>query len=197
MVGMDEEPRGHPERPGEAARLRAVMIAVRLCVLAILGVWVLSGFGKVMDLSGFVNTVTEHRVLPQSLYWVLWGVGPAEILVGLVLVFVMGSELTKPFGRAVLALSLLGLVTLTAYLLRVDEAQLLVSGCGCLDALDRVDFGINTSERAFKLAFNGVLIGLHGIALVVPAIVMRRVREIDTARRAAHGGHAPGSGDRA
>jgi len=176
-----------PERRGEATRLRLAMIAARLVVFAIVGVWVLSGFGKVMDLSGFVNTVIEHRVLPQSMFWILWGIGPAEVVLGLVLVFAAGSELNKPFGRAVLVVSLAGLSALTAYLSMVDEAQLLESGCGCLDALDlgvmdRVNFGMDTSERAVKLAFNGVLIALHLFALIVPALVMRRVRVIDAAR---------------
>jgi len=176
-----------PERRGEATRLRLAMIAARLAVFAIVGVWVLSGFGKVMDLSGFVNTVIEHRVLPQSMFWILWGIGPAEVVLGLVLVFAAGSELNKPFGRAVLVVSLAGLSALTAYLSMVDEAQLLESGCGCLDALDlgvmdRVNFGMDTSERAVKLAFNGVLIALHLFALIVPALVMRRVRVIDAAR---------------
>ena len=157
-----------------ARRGGAMMLVARLSVVVIIAVWVLSGIGKVLDLSGFVNTVSQHRVLPQSMYWILWGVGPAELVMGLVLVFAAGSELTKPFGRGALIVSLLGLIVLSVYLSLVDEAVIRESGCGCLESLKRIDFGIDQSERSVKLGINGGLIALHLLALLGPALARRR-----------------------
>ena len=158
---------------GRGRRGGAVMLVARLCVVMIIAVWVLSGIGKVLDLSGFVNIVSQHRVLPQSMYWILWGVGPAELVMGLVLVFAAGSELTKPFGRAALVVSLLGVTVLSVYLSLVDGAVIRESGCGCLESLKRIDFGIDQSERAIKLGINGGLIAMHLIALLGPALARR------------------------
>ena len=155
------------EQTARPKRSRRALIA-RIAVVLVLANWVISGYGKVTDLNQFVHVVSEHRVLDQAYYGVLWAVGPIELLIGLLLVFVAGSELTKPFGRAVLVLSMLGVIALSVYLLQVDPAVIRESGCGCLDALGRVDFGIKGSERTIKLAFNGVLVALHLVALILP-----------------------------
>lgn len=136
----------------------------------ILCVWVVSGYGKVTDLNAFVDTVTDHRVLDQSLYGLLWMVGPTELVMGLLLVFVAGSELTKAFGRGVLVVSMLAVIGLSGYLMLVDDAVLRESGCGCLDSLERIDFGMKGDVRAKKMIFNGVLVGLHVVALGQPVL---------------------------
>lgn len=158
------------EKQGEGAGTRPRFIVARVCVALILCVWVISGYGKVTDLNSFVETVTDHRVLDQSLYGLLWMVGPTELLMGLLLVFVAGSELTKVFGRGVLVVSMLAVIGLSGYLMMVDDAVLQASGCGCLESLERIDFGMKGDVRAKKLVFNGVLVGLHVVALGQPLV---------------------------
>jgi len=158
------------EQIGEGAGGRSRFVIARVCVVLILCVWVISGYGKVTDPNSFVNTVTEHRVLDQSLYGLLWMVGPTELLMGLVLVFVAGSELTKKFGRMALLVSMCAVIGLSGYLMMVDDAVLRESGCGCLDTLERIDFGMKGDVRKTKLVFNGVLVALHVVALGQPLV---------------------------
>jgi len=174
---MDEQPINQSidqsRKPVTKPVTRPRLIVPRVCVGIILGVWVLSGFSKVIDLSAFVNTVTEHKVLPQELYGMMWWVGPGELVLGLLLVFVMGSELTKFFGRAVLVFSMLSIVGFTYYLSLVSDAVLLESGCGCLEGLKRIDFGMDEHVRVVKYAMNGGLVVLHLVALFGPGVIMR------------------------
>ena len=152
------------------------LILPRVCVGLILLMWVLAGYSKVRDQSAFVNTITEHKVLPQELYGLMWWVGPGELVMGLLLVFVMGSELTKVFGRFVLLISMASILGFSYYLSLVDTAVLQESGCGCLDGLRRIDFGIEENVRLVRYIINGTLIVLHLIALFGPAVIMRNYR---------------------
>ena len=149
------------------------MIVPRVCVGIIMVMWVLAGFSKVSDMNAFVDTVTEHAVLPQSMYGLMWWVGPGELVLGLILVFVMGSELTKFFGRLVLVFSMLSIVGFSYYLSLVSDAVLLESGCGCLEGLERINFGMKDNVRSVHYARNGVLVVLHLIALIAPVLIMR------------------------
>lgn len=149
------------------------MVVPRICVGLIMLMWVLAGFSKVSDMTAFVNTVTEHAVLPQGLYGLMWWVGPGELVLGLMLVFVMGSELTKFFGRAVLVFSMLCIVGFSYYLSLVSDAVLLESGCGCLKMMDRINFGIDQDQRMIKYVINGGMVLLHLIALFGPLSIMR------------------------
>jgi len=167
---MDDQPINQPKKPAMKPRL----VVPRVCVGIILGVWVLSGFSKVIDLNAFVNTVTEHKVLPQELFGMMWWVGPGELVLGLLLVFVMGSELTKFFGRAVLVFSMFSIVGLTYYLSLVSDAVLLESGCGCFDGITRIDFGMDEHVRVVKYVMNGGLVVLHLVALFGPGVILRR-----------------------
>jgi uncharacterized membrane protein YphA (DoxX/SURF4 family) len=149
------------------------MIVPRVCVGIIMVMWLLAGFSKVSDLNAFVDTVTEHAVLPQSLYGLMWWVGPGELVLGLILVFVMGSELTKFFGRLVLVFSMLSIIGFSYYLSLVNDAVLLESGCGCLKMIERINFGIDHNQRVIKYVINGGLVLLHLIALIGPVSIMR------------------------
>ncbi len=149
------------------------MIVPRVCVGIIMVMWLLAGFSKVSDMNAFVDTVTEHAVLPQSLYGFMWWIGPGELVLGLILVFVMGSELTKFFGRLVLVFSMLNIIGFSYYLSLVSDAVLLESGCGCLEGLERINFGMKDNVRSIHYARNGVLVVLHLIALIGPVLIMR------------------------
>ncbi len=167
---MDEQPINQSmDQP-----MRPRLIVPRVCVGIILGVWVASGFSKVLDMSGFVNTIAEHKVLPQELFGLMWWVGPGELMLGLLLVFAMGSELTKFFGRAVLVISMLLIAGFTYYLSMVSDAVLLESGCGCLEGLKRIDFGMDVHVRTVKYVTNGGLMVLHLVALFGPGVILRR-----------------------
>ncbi len=157
-----------------AGVMKPRMVVPRVCVGLILLMWVAAGFSKISDMSGFVDTIAEHRVLPQELYGMMWWVGPGELVVGLLLVFVMGSELNKVFGRMVLLFSMGAIIGFTYYLSLVDDAVLMESGCGCLKALDRINFGIDQNVRMIKYVMNGGLVLLHVIALYAPVSIMRR-----------------------
>jgi len=108
----------------------------------------------------------------------MWWVGPGELVIGLLLVFVMGSELTKVFGRLVLLFSMASIIGFSYYLSMVDDAVLMESGCGCLKALDRINFGIDHNVRTIKYVINGGLVLLHVIALYGPVSIMRRHRAL-------------------
>lgn len=149
------------------------LIIPRVCVGVILLMWVAAGISKVKDISRFVNTIEEHKVLPQELFGLMWWVGPGELVMGLLLVFVMGSELTKAFGRLMLLFSMASIIGFTYYLSLVSDAVLLESGCGCLEGLDRINFGIDNNVRVVKYVINGTLVALHLIALFGPWVIVR------------------------
>lgn len=153
------------------------MIVPRVCVGLILAMWVAAGMSKVMDMTGFVNQVEQHDVLPQELFGLMWWVGPGELVLGLMLVFVMGSELTKFFGRAVLLISMSAIIGFSYYLTLVDDAVLMATGCGCLRAIDRIHTGMSGDTRTIHLVFNGMLVLLHLIALFGPGSIMRGYRK--------------------
>ena len=169
---MDDQPINQPMQQPMKPRL----IFPRVCVGLILLMWVAAGFGKVRDISGFVDTIAEHRVLPQVLFGMMWWVGPGELVMGLLLVFVMGSELTKVFGRMVLLFSMASIIGFSYYLSLVDEAVLRESGCGCLESLERIDFGMDVHVRTVKYVINGILVALHLVALFGPGVILRRHR---------------------
>ena len=99
-----------------------------------------------------------------------------ELLIALVLVFVAGSELRKPFGRAVLTFSLAGILGFAYYLSLVPDAVLQESGCGCLGP--RVASGMDGSVRLVAGVRTVVLVTLHVVALVWPVVTARRGRVV-------------------
>ncbi len=141
----------------------------RISVILIMLMWVSAGFFKVSDMSGFVDTVTQHRVLPEHMMSFLWWVGPGELVMGLLLVFVIGSELRKPFGKIVLLVSMGAISGFIYYLMQVDPVVLQESGCGCLSDY-RIASGMENSVRFFAVGRNAILILLHLVALFGPAI---------------------------
>lgn len=161
------------------------MIVPRVCVGLILAMWVAAGLSKVMDMTDFVNTVEEHDVLPQELFGLMWWVGPGELVLGLMLVFVLGSELTKFFGRVVLLISMSAIIGFSYYLTLVDDAVLMATGCGCLKAIDRIHTGMNGDVRTIRMVINGTLVLLHLIALFGPGSIMRGYRKKLAAAEAA------------
>jgi len=169
---MDDQPINTDGGGAEKPR----MMLPRVCVGLIIVMWVAAGFSKISDMNGFVNTISEHKVLPQELYGMMWWVGPGELVIGLLLVFAMGSELMKVFGRMMLLFSMASIIGFTYYLSLVDDAVLLESGCGCLKALDRISSGMDENVRMIKYVINGGLVLLHVIALYAPVSIMRRHR---------------------
>jgi hypothetical protein len=153
----------------EAAQPPRYLFA-RISVVLIMLMWVTAGFFKVSDMSRFVDVVTQHRVLPEEMMALLWWVGPGELVMGLLLVFVMGSELRKPFGKLVLLISLGSIGGFIYYLSLVDPAVLQESGCGCLSDY-RIASGMENSVRFFAMGRNVILIILHLVALFGPAMV--------------------------
>lgn len=147
----------------------------RIAVILIMLTWVIAGFAKVRDISKFVDIVDEHQVLPDHLKDLLWWVGPGELVMGLLLVFVIGSELRKPFGKFVLLVSGAAIGGFIYYISLVDPVVLQTSGCGCWNDY-RVASGIEGSERIVKYGMNVILIILHLVALFGPAMVDSRRR---------------------
>ena len=150
-------------------------VFARIAVVIIMLTWVIAGFTKVRDISKFVDIVDEHQVLPDHLKDLLWWVGPGELVMGLLLVFVIGSELRKPFGKLVLLTSGAAIGGFIYYISLVDPVVLQTSGCGCWSDY-RVASGIAGSERIMKYGFNVILIILHLVALFGPAMVDSRRR---------------------
>lgn len=183
----DEKPRDdRPERPdngpsngpdapaGDAGPRPPRFLVSRFAVVLIALMWAVAGVTKVYSLPDFMVLIEKHGVIPPE--WHALGVALpfVELVVALVLVFVAGSELRKPFGRAVLGLSLAGILGFAYYLSLVPDAVLQESGCGCLGP--RVASGMDNSVRIIAGIRTGVLIGLHLVALFGPMVTMRRAR---------------------
>jgi Methylamine utilisation protein MauE len=147
----------------------------RISVVLIMLVWVAAGFYKISDMSRFMDIVNQHQVIPEDMKAFLWWVGPGELVMGLLLVFVVGSELRKPFGKFVLLLSFGGIIGFTYYLSLVDPVVLQESGCGCLSDY-RIASGMENSVRFFAYGKNVILMILHLVALFGPAMVDSRRR---------------------
>lgn len=145
----------------------------RAAVLIIAAVWIISGALKAINVDMFIDTLQMHRVIPDQYRGLGLYVGPAEIVLGLVLVFVLGSELRKLFGRAVLVVSLLAIIAFSIYLNMVDPATLQESGCGCLGDY-RIASGIENSEFLIAMVRNGLLVVLHLVAIAGPIVTMRK-----------------------
>lgn len=148
-------------------------LLARIAVLLLAGMWLVSGSLKLMDPSGFQDTMELHRVIPVEYRGFGICLGPAEIQLGLFMIFALGSELRKSFGKIVLSYSLALMVAFTVYLNLVDRAVLQQSGCGCLGN-NRIASGIGASEYLFAMIRNTVLIALHLVALFGPVYTLRR-----------------------
>ncbi|MFK7883312.1 MAG: MauE/DoxX family redox-associated membrane protein [Phycisphaerales bacterium] len=146
----------------------------RIAVVLIALMWLVAGVMKVYDLPDFLDTIRLHDVLPFEMQFLGMVLPFLELLIALVLVFVAGSELRKPFGRGVLLISLAGILGFTYYLSLVPEAILQESGCGCVGT--PLASGMQTSVRTMAAIRSGVLIVLHAVALVGPVITMRRLK---------------------
>jgi len=170
--GMDSAMRKHAAQHAKNDQPPRYLFA-RVSVFLIMLLWVIPGFLKVKDMSAFVKVVETHGVIPEKYEALLWWVGPGELVMGLLLVFVMGSELRKPFGKAVLLLSMALIAMLTYYLTLVDPVVLQESGCGCFSDY-RIASGIEGAERYIVYGKNAVLLGLHLVALFWPAMVDSR-----------------------
>lgn len=144
-------------------------IFARISVVLILLVWVVTGFAKISHMSEFVDIVDQHRVIPESLKDFLWWVGPGQLVLGLLLVFVIGSELRKPFGKLVLLVSMAATGGLVYYISLVDPVILQESGCGCLSDY-RIASGMEGMTRFFDYGVLVIMLILHLVALFGPAM---------------------------
>jgi len=179
--GMDSAMREHAAQELETTQTKAPRYMVsRICVGLILLMWVIAGFSKVLDISAFVSVVEKHAVLPDQYEPLLFWVGPAELVMGLLLVFVMGSELRKFFGRFVLFISMGAIIGFVYYLSMVDPAVLQKSGCGCLSD-NRIASGMDLNVRITRYIMNGALVLLHAVALLGPSITDSRRKSKQTA----------------
>lgn len=154
---------------------RPKYLFARISVLLIMLMWVVAGIAKVMDMSAFVDVIDQHRIIPEDLQSLMVWVGPAELVMGLMLVFVAGSELRKPFGKLVLVFSMACIGGFMYYLSLVDPVVLQESGCGCLSDY-RIASGMEDSVRFFAMGRNTILVILHIVALFGPAMIDSRHR---------------------
>ncbi|MEM9374187.1 MAG: MauE/DoxX family redox-associated membrane protein [Planctomycetota bacterium] len=149
----------------------------RLAVLLILVAWVYAGVTKVKSIDEFLGVIELHGVIAPE-YRMLGMVLPmVELLLALLLVFVLGSELRKAFGRTVLIMSASLVAFFVVYLSFVPDEVLQESGCGCWgkDGMPiPVASGMDNSVRIGSLITTGTLLFLHAFALVGPVLTMRR-----------------------
>jgi len=162
--------RASPE-PAAAPKAPRFLVS-RIAVVLIALMWVVAGVTKVYSLPDFSLLIERHGVLAPEWHGLAVALPFVELVIALLLVFVAGSELRKPFGRAVLALSLAGIIGFAYYLSLVPDAVLQESGCGCMGP--RVASGMDNSVRIIAGVRTALLIALHLVALVGPIITMRR-----------------------
>lgn len=149
-------------------------IVSRIAVILIALIWIVAGVTKVYSIDAFMDLINTHGVLAPEWHSLGIALPFIELILALVLVFVAGSELRKPFGRGVLVLSLAGIIGFAYYLSLVPDAVLQESGCGCLGP--RVAAGMDSSVRVVAGVRTGLLVVLHVVALAGPVVTMRRVR---------------------
>ncbi len=160
--------------PAEKPRVPRFLVS-RIAVVLIALMWVVAGVTKVYSIDKFVDLVATHGVVAPEWQGLALALPFLELLIAVVLVFVAGSELRKPFGRAVLGLSLAGIIGFAYYLSLVPDAVLQESGCGCLGP--RVASGMDGSVRLVAGVRTGALVALHVVALVGPVVGGRRARK--------------------
>jgi len=149
----------------------------RLAVLLILGAWVYAGTTKILSIDKFLQVIELHDVIPPELRLLGMVLPMVELLLALLLVFVLGSELRKAFGRTVLAMSALMIVGFVVYIAQVSDEVLQDSGCGCWGKNGipiPVASGMDNSVRIGSLITTGTLLFLHAFALIGPVITMRK-----------------------
>ncbi len=125
--------------------------------------WLWAGFVKMFDLGGFGEAIRVHGVLPVRLV----ELAPAFPFVEVVLGFLVLALPSRNRG-AVLVLLVSGgaVIALTVYLLAVPDEALARVGCACSMRRDPVP----TQSRAFPLARNLGLLGVHAIALAASRV---------------------------
>jgi uncharacterized membrane protein YphA (DoxX/SURF4 family) len=93
--------------------------------------FVIFGSSKLADLSGFVKTVIDYNVLPESLARVYGnGLPYAEVIVGSFLILGLGLKFVAPVGILIVA----SLIAGTSGNLYWSETT--VKTCGCLPGLE-------------------------------------------------------------
>lgn len=151
----------------------------RAAVLLIMGAWVYAGVSKVRNIDRFLATIEQHDIIPTQ-YRLLGLLLPlVELLLALLLVFVLGSELRKAFGRTVLVMSASLVVFFVVYLSMVPDVVLQQSGCGCWGKNGTpipIASGIENSVRVNAMFTTGVLLTLHAVAFFGPIVTARRQR---------------------
>lgn len=173
MSKNEHHPIVHEGETSEARGMPRFLVS-RIAVVLIALMWVVAGVTKFYSLPDFVDLVAKHGVIPLEWQGLAIALPILELLIALVLVFVAGSELRKPFGRAVLGFSLAGILGFAYYLSLVPDAVLQESGCGCMGP--RVASGMDGSVRLVAGVRTGVLVALHLVALVGPVVSARRVK---------------------
>lgn len=168
---MSEAAANQPDPP--TAKPPRFLIS-RTAVILIALMWVVAGVTKVYSLPDFSLLIERHGVLPPEWHGLAVPLPFVELIIALLLVFVAGSELRKPFGRAVLIVSLAGILGFAYYLSLVPDAVLQQSGCGCMGP--RIASGMDNSVRIIAGVRTGLLIALHLVALIGPVVTMRRTR---------------------
>ncbi len=150
----------------------------RLAVLLILAAWVYAGVTKIRSIDEFLRVIELHDVIAPE-YRMLGILLPMiELLLALLLVFVLGSELRKSFGRTVLIMSASLVAFFVVYLSFVPDEVLQESGCGCWGkdgAPIPVASGMDNSVRIGSLVTTGTLLILHALALLGPAVTTKRL----------------------
>lgn len=149
----------------------------RLAVLLLIAAWVYAGVSKIKSIDDFLKVIELHGVIAPE-YRMLGMLLPmVELLLALLLVFVLGSELRKAFGRTVLVMSASLVVFFVVYLSFVPDEVLQKSGCGCWGENGipvPVASGMDNSVRIGSFITTGTLLILHGIALFGPVVTMKR-----------------------
>lgn len=150
----------------------------RVAVLLIIAAWVYAGVTKVKSIDEFLQVIELHDIIAPE-YRMLGMVLPMiELLLALLLVFVLGSELCKAFGRTVLVMSASLVLFFVVYLSFVPNEVLQVSGCGCWGKNGLpvpVASGMDNSVRIGSLITTGTLLILHAIAFFGPVVTIKRL----------------------
>jgi hypothetical protein len=154
----------------------------RLAVLLILAAWVYAGVSKIRSIDEFLQVIELHDVIDPEYRMLGMALPLIELLLALLLVFVLGSELRKAFGRTVLIMSASLVLFFVVYLSFVPNEILQTSGCGCWGKNGTpipVASGMDNSVRVGSLITTGTLLFLHAFALLGPAVTMRRLARRD------------------
>lgn len=141
-------------------------------VIALAGVWLVAGLGKLFHAEDFSFILTQHNLLPNAMVRYSWLLGVCEILLAAALVSVPKHRTAYLLACGISAALL---ATFSLYLLLLPGDTLRQFGCGC-QLLSHFSPSTAANNRWIMLGADG---GLLIVSIVLTQNAMRSSPQTD------------------